>query len=164
MSDDIVPVRSVVERGAGAGSYIVELVEDEDAALRDAWEEDDALVHIQPGRVGLESAAEMHYPEIVLRAFAEEPPKDHVSGELGTWPVVFRKGCVGVWSGDSYPGDERPLKLVRSPGGRYLMRVAVERKDVGDQDLDDYALECYERDGEPPHDLERFTVDFWPAS
>lgn len=156
------PVRSVVERGAGAGNYIVELVEDEDAALRDAWEGDDARVHIQPGRVGLESAAEMHYPEIILRAFAEEPA-GQLAGELGTWPVVFRKGRVSVWSGDSYPGDERPLKLVKSPGDRYLMRVAVERKDVGNQDLDDYAVECSERDGEEPHDLERFTVDFWPA-
>lgn len=77
--------------------------------------------------------------------------------------MIFRKGRVSVWSGDSYPGDEQPLKLVKSPGDRYLMRVAVERKDVGDQDLDDYAAECAERTGEEPRDLERFTVDFWPA-
>ena len=112
--------------------------------------------------MGLASAAEMHYPEIVLRAFAEEPAEE-LAGALGTWPVIFRKGRVSVWSGDSYPGDEQPLKLVKSPGDRYLMRVAVERKDVGDQDLDDYAAECAERTGEEPRDLERFTVDFWPA-
>lgn len=163
MRGDIAPVRSVVERGAGAGNYIVELVEDEDAALRDDWEGENAPVHVRPGRVGLESAAEMHYPEITLRAFAEAPLDGGLIGELGTWPVVFRKGRVSVWSGDTYPGDEKPLKLVKSPGGRYLMRVAVKRKDVGDQDLDEYAADRTNRDGVEPHDLERFTVDFWPA-
>lgn len=162
MRDDVVPVRSVVEHGAGAGNYIIELVEHEDAALRDGWEGTDGAVRIQPGRVGLESVAEMHYPEVVLQAFAQEPAEE-LAGALGTWPVIFRKGRVSVWSGDSYPGDEQPLKLVKSPGDRYLMRVAVERKDVGDQDLDDYAAECAERTGEEPRDLERFTVNFWPA-
>lgn len=163
MKDDIAPVRSIVERGVGAGNYIVELVEDEDAALRDDWEGSHGPVRIQTGRVGLESVAEMHYPEITIRTFAEKPPGDGLVGELGIWPVVFRKGRVGVWSGDSYPGDEKPLRLVKTSGGRYLMRVAVERKDVGDQDLDDYAADCTERDGDEPHDLERFTVDFWPS-
>lgn len=76
MRDDVVPVRSVVEHGAGAGNYIIELVEHEDAALRDGWEGTDGAVRIQPGRVGLESVAEMHYPEVVLQAFAQEPAEE----------------------------------------------------------------------------------------
>lgn len=157
------PVRSVLERGAAAGYRMIELVENEDAAFRDLWDDYDASVRIEPGRVGLQSVAELHYPEILLRAFAEAPPQVGEAVELGTWQVVFRKGRVGVWSGDASPGDEPPLKLVKSAGDRYLMRVSVGRKDLGGQDPDDYALECYERDGALPHDLERFTVDFWPA-
>lgn len=153
----------MLERGASAGYYVVELVENEEAAFRDLFADYDAPVRVEPGRVGLQSAAELHYPEILIRSFVEAPQSRPVGEELGVWPVVFRKGRVGVWSGNAYPGDQPPIKLVKSAGDRYVMRITVERKDVGGQDLDDYALECYERDGEAPRELERFTVDFWPA-
>ncbi len=48
------PFGRIVERGAGAGEYLIELVDGEDAALRDDWGDDDGRVRIQPGRVGSE--------------------------------------------------------------------------------------------------------------
>ncbi len=145
-----------------AGNFIIELIEDADAFCRDDWGSDDSEVRVQPGRVGLESIDELHLPEIRLRGFAQRPT-DTPSGELGTWPVAFATGRVEIWGGDADVA-ELALNLPQSPNNRYLMRVTRERKDIGEQDADDYTLACYERDGEPTRDLERFTVDFWPAT
>lgn len=161
MNVDPKPLATVVTH-VMAGNFIVELVEDDEAFCRDDWGRDESDVRIQPGRVGLGSVDELHLPEIRLRAFGSQPTDDP-PGELGTWPVVFATGRVEVWGGDADVA-ESALKLPQSTSHRYLMRVARERKDVGEQDFDDYTLACYERDGEPTRDLERFIVDFWPAS
>lgn len=165
---NVEPYGSIVERNAGAGYRMIELAEGEDAAMRDAWGDLDGPVRIQPGRVGLESAASVHYPEVRVNAYTTEPPPKPGSRKvpletLGTWPVVFKTRQVQVWSSDSYPGDELPLELPKSKGGRYLMRVAVGYKDIGDQDLDDYVDEYYAQHRRAPVGLERFVIDFWPA-
>ena len=148
---------------------MIELAEDEDAALRDDWGDLDGRVRIQPGRVGLESAASNHYPEVRVRAYTSEPRPATGSRKvplktLGTWPVRFKSRQVQVWSSDSYRGDEIPLDLPKSNGGRYLMRVAVGHKDIGEQDLDDYVDEYCERHDEARRGVEQFMIDFWPAS
>lgn len=153
------PFDEVVETDLLAGNFIIELIENDEAFARDDWGADQGAVRVQLGRVGLHSVDELHYPEIRLSSFETEPTHA-LADELGSWPVVFRTGQVEIWGGEADPG-EHLLKLPKSPGGRYLMRVAVWRKLVDEQEVFDYTLECAERDGEPTHDLERFTVDFW---
>jgi hypothetical protein len=163
------PVGRIVERNVGAGFRLFELAEDDDAALRDDWGDDDARVRIQPGRVGIESAASNHYPEITVSAYLAEPPPSQGSRRvpqetLGTWPVTFSTGFVQVWSTDSYPGDQLPLELPRALGGRYQMRVATGTKNAGDQTLEDLVDAYNEEHNEAPRGLELFTVDIWPAN
>lgn len=97
-----------------------------------------------------------------LRSFPAEPT-DALPGQLGIWPVRFLTGRVEVWGGDADLG-EVPLRLPQSRDRHYLMRVAVERKRVDEQEVSDYTLAHCERYGEPAHDLERFTIEFWPTS
>lgn len=154
----------VTERDAGAGYHFVELLALDDGSEADLdhdWGSQDGPVRIQPGRVYLESFCDLHYPVIRLRAYRARPSDGQPDGLLGVWPVVFCGREVSVWSGDSLPGEARPLRLEPSPGGQYGMRVAVTRIE-SDGDIDDYALARYEQDGDQPHDLESFSVDFWP--
>jgi len=162
------PYGSITERNVGAGFNLFELAEDEDAALRDDWADDDGRVRIQRGRVGIVSAARIHYPEIQVSAYNSEPPPApslrRVPMEtLGTWTVKFKSRAVEVWSSDSYVGDELPLELPKSKGGRYNLRVAVGYRDTGGVPLEDYVDTYNEEHDEAPRGLERFVIDFWPA-
>lgn len=168
MSTTTGPYSRLVETNAGAGYSIIELAENEDAALRDGWA-DIQPVMIQTGRVGLESFGDNHLPTVQVSSYVEGPPPEPSSTEfdleiLGTWPVEFASGFVQVWSGDSYPGDQLPLELAPSVEGRYLMRVAVGRKDLGGLDFDDYFLAYHARHHDSPSNLERFEIDFWPRT
>lgn len=162
------PLGRIVERHAGAGFSMIEVAADEDAALRDDWGADDGRVRIQPGRIGLVSAASNHYPEVEVAAWETEPPPNPGSRKvpldtLGTWSVVFPSQQAQVWSSDSYPGDELPLDLPPSPGGRYRVRIAVGCKELGDLDLDAYVDAYNEKHNEAPVGVERFVIDFWPT-
>ena len=67
------PFDSTVELELSAGYALFELCQDEDVALEDSWGGNDDQLKVQPGRIGIESAAQNHRPEIALASYTSEP-------------------------------------------------------------------------------------------
>ena len=159
------PLRSVTVRSVGTGYYFFELIGGRGEPLESGWGDDEGRLRIKPERVFVASGANIHYPEITLNSYDTEPPPSESPFALevwGTWKVRMSKR-VTVWSSDSYPADEKPLKLPASSNDEYLMRVSAGHQDIGNQDLDDYVYEYNEQHDEAPVGLEHFVIDFWPA-
>ncbi len=138
-------VGHTVERELSPRDGVIELAEDWEAAFRDNWGENRGPVRVQRGRAGLVCTGDDHPPEVELRAYDAPPgPIGNRSGPpletLGSWRTTFRRRSVEVWGGDLESGDAEPLRLPRSKGREYVLRVSVGQREGG----------------------ERFLVEFWP--
>lgn len=163
------PAQSVTVRSVGTGYYFFELIGGRGEPFEAPWEEDESRLRIQQERIFVQSTAINHYPEIQLSAYEEEPPPADVNQTpvplevWGTWTVQLHKR-VTVWSSDSYPADEKPLKLPSSVGDQYLMRVAVGYQDTQGKDIEDYVDDYNDEHDDVPVGIERFVIDFWPTA
>lgn len=153
---------STVERELNAGFALFELCEDEDVALEDAWEGNDDQLRVEPGRVGVVSAAVNHFPEIALASYRSEPgPVDGRYAQVGEVEVEWRTHQVELWTSNSYVGEARRLTLPASSSGRYHLRAARAFAPQVKGDLTEYLWE--HDDGVDKHGLELWRFDFWPA-
>ena len=156
------PFDTTVERELSAGFALFELCQDEDVALEDSWDGNDDLVKVEPGRVGIESAAKDHNPELVLSSYTNEPGPIEAGFELvGQVEVEWVTDHVELWTSDSYIGEARQLTLPPSASGRYELRVARAFASQVQGTLKDY---LWANEGIDDHGLERWRFDFWPKS
>ena len=165
-ADSVSPVARLIERKVDA-SYRTIVIATDDASYADDEPEQYGPVRIQLGRIDLESAADLHAPEVQVSAYLAEPPPVESPGEvlmetLGVWPITLDGRDLRVWSIDGLPG-KKTVTLPEAAGGRYLVRVAVGYRSTRGLSLEDYALEHYDRTGKVVRGIERFVVDLWPA-
>ena len=165
-ADPASPVARLIERKVDA-SYRTIVIATDEATYADDEPEQDGPVRIQPGRIELESAADLHAPEVQVSAYLAEPPPVQSPSEvptetLGTWPITLDDRDLRVWSLDGLPG-KKTVTLPEAKDGRYLVRVAVGYRSTGGLSLEDYAMEYYDRHGTTVRGIERFVVDLWPA-
>lgn len=155
----------IVERELDAGYALFEVAQDEEAALRDSWRGDDRDLKVQPGRVGVVSAAQGHQPEIVLTSFEKDPGPHLADGYemFGQVDVDWTSGHVELWTSLSDIGPAGELRLPRSESGRFVVRVSRTFAPEVDEPLDDYLLAHLEELDDAPVGLERWRFDFWPA-
>ena len=65
----------------------------------------------QPDRIELESASDLHAPEVQVSAYLAEPPPVESPSEvpmetLGVWPITIHDHELRVWSLDGTPGKK----------------------------------------------------------
>ena len=155
------PYDSTVERQLSAGYALFELCQDEGVALGDAWDGVGAQLKVAPGRVGVESAAQNHFPEIALASYASAPGPWEGDHELvGQVEVEWTTDLVELWTSESDIGAARQLRLPPSPTLRYLLRVGRAFSPQVQGALKDY---LWDHDDIDTHGLERWRFDFWPA-
>ncbi len=160
------PVARLIERKVDANYRTIVIATDE-ASYADEGPDQDGPVRIQLGRIDLESAADLHAPEVQVSAYLAEPPPVESSSDvpmetLGVWPITLGDRNLRVCSLDGLPG-KKTVTLPEAKGARYLVRVAVGYRSTGGLSLDDYATEYYDRHGTTVRGIERFVVDLWPA-
>ncbi|WP_298134168.1 hypothetical protein [Micropruina sp.] len=163
--ESVGPVSRLIERKVDAGYRSIVIATD--GAGYDEGQWGDGPVRIQPDRIELESASDLHAPEVQVSAYLAEPPPVESPSEvpmetLGVWPITIHDHELRVWSLDGTPG-KKTVTLPKVKDGRYLVRVAVGYRSTGGLSLDDYAIEYYERHGTTVRGMERFVVDLWPA-
>lgn len=163
--ESVGPLARLIERKVDAGYRAILIATDE--AGYDKEQEQDGPVRIQPDRIELESASDLHAPEVQVSAYLAEPPpvespSDVPMETLGVWPVTIHDRELRVWSLDGTPG-KKTVTLPKVKDGRYLVRVAVGYRSTHGLSLDDYAMDYYERHGTTVRGIERFVVDLWPA-
>jgi hypothetical protein len=156
------PFDTTVERDLDAGYALFELCQDEDVALEDTWDDNDAVIKVAAGRVGIESAAPHHYPEIALASYQGEPEPVADGFELvGLVEVEWETDHVELWTSGSDIGAARQLTLPPSPSGRYRLRAARARAPQVQGALNDW---MWAHGSEDTHGLERWRFEFWPAA
>lgn len=166
-SDETGPVTRIIERKVPASYRSIEIGGDDAPCADDDWDYEAGPVRIQPNRINIESAADLHSPEVHLSTYRSEPPPIQTPADvpmetLGVWPVVFAERVLRVWNLDAHSG-RKTITLPKAKGGRYLVRVAVGYRSTRGLSLEDYAMEYYDRHGTTPRGIERFVVDLWPA-
>lgn len=154
------PYDSAVERELSAGYALFELCQDEDVALSDAWEGNEDGLKVEPGRIGVESAAKNHTPLIELFSHLVEPGAVADGYEVvGQLEVEWETDHVELWTSDSDIGHAPQLRLPPSASGRYRLRAARAFAAEVRGDLDDY---LWDHDDVDTHGLERWRFDLWP--
>ena len=153
---------SAVERELSAGYALFELCQDEDVALMDAWDGNDDELKVEPGRIGVESAAKNHNPLLELSSHTNEPGPVPDGYELfGQVEVEWETDHVELWTSDSDVGRAPQLTLPPSRSGAYHLRVARTFAEDVQGALDDY---LWDNPAVDKHGLERWRFDFWPVS
>lgn len=167
-SDETAPIALIIERKVTASYRSIEIGGDDAPCADDDWDYEAGPVRIQPNRISIDSAADLHSPEVRLGAYRREPPPiqspvDVPMETLGVWPVVFAERVLRIWNVDS-DFSKQTITLPKAKGGRYLVRVAVGYRSTRGLSLEDYAMEYYDRHGTTPRGIERFVVDLWPGN
>jgi hypothetical protein len=153
---------SAVERELSAGYALFELCQDEDVALMDAWDGNDDQLKVEPGRIGVESAAKNHNPLVELFSYTNEPGPVADGYELfGQVEVEWETDHVELWTSDSDIGRAPQLTLPPSSSGAYHLRAARAFAAEVQGSLEDYLWDDQTVDN---HGLERWRFDFWPVS